>query len=153
MFSTQERPTRYVSMSDPTDPLASWSKHGFDLDGAHWPSVEHYFRAMGFEDPLLREEIRALDHPAKAEKLARKHRRRLRKDWDKLKVTYMLRGIYTKCRTHPEAAQALLDTGDEHIVETSQYDYFWGCGRDLRGDNRYGEALLAVRQRLREEAG
>jgi hypothetical protein len=63
----------------------------------------------------------------------------------------MTRAFYLKCRTHPEAAEALLATGERPILETSQYDYFWGCGRDLRGENAYGQVLMAVRQRLREE--
>lgn len=153
MFSIQDRATRRVSMTDPIDPLSGFSRHGFTLDGAEWPSVEHYFQAMSFEDEGLRDQIRSADHPAEARKIARKHRRRRRKGWDRLKATYMIRGIYTKCCTHPEVAKALLDTGDQHILETSQYDYFWGCGRDLRGENRFGEALLSVREKLREEAG
>jgi ribA/ribD-fused uncharacterized protein len=152
LFNDPERPTRRVSMSDATDPLASFSKHGFELDGADWPSVEHYFQAMAFEDPALRELVRAAAHPAEARKQARKHRRKRRRDWDKVKVTVMTRGTYIKCRTHPEVAEALLETGELHIVETSLYDYFWGCGRDLRGHNHYGNVLLNVRDKLRAEA-
>ena len=63
----------------------------------------------------------------------------------------MTRGIYVRCRTHPELAEALLDTGDTKIVENSNFDYFWGCGRDRRGENRYGKVLMNVRARLREE--
>jgi ribA/ribD-fused uncharacterized protein len=63
----------------------------------------------------------------------------------------MTRGIYIKCRTHKEAADALLETGDQKIVESSQYDYYWGCGRDGRGHNTYGRVLMAVRDKLREE--
>ena len=64
----------------------------------------------------------------------------------------MTRGTYIKCRTHPEVAAALLATGDLLIIETSQYDYYWGCGRDLRGDNVYGKVLMNVRTQLRKEA-
>ena len=63
----------------------------------------------------------------------------------------MTRGIYVRCRTHPELAEALLDTGDTKIVENSNFDYCWGCGRDRRGENRYGKVLMNVRARLREE--
>ena len=45
----------------------------------------------------------------------------------------------------------LLDSGDEPIRDTSLYDYFWGTGRDQGGENRFGEVLMAVRNRLREE--
>jgi predicted NAD-dependent protein-ADP-ribosyltransferase YbiA (DUF1768 family) len=58
---------------------------------------------------------------------------------------------YTKCHNHPEVAQRLLDTGDRTLVETSQYDYFWGLGRDRRGSNVYGAVLMDVRKKLQEE--
>jgi len=46
--------------------------------------------------------------------------------------------------------QALLDTQEEQLVENSQYDYFWGCGRDRRGDNHYGKVLMGIRSKLAE---
>ncbi len=142
-----------VSMTDATDPLASFSEHALSLDEADWPSVEHYFQGMKFESPELRELIRLTAHPADARKLANKHRRRIRADWKRIEKTIMTRGVYVKCRSHKDVAQQLLATGDRRIVETSQYDYQWGCGRDGRGNNAYGNVLMAVRAKLREQSG
>lgn len=139
-----------VSMTDASDPLASFSKHAVSLDGADWPSVEHYFQGMKFEAPELRELIRAAAHPADARKLAQRHRRQIRADWKRIEQTVMTRGVYIKCRRHEDAAARLLATGERRIVETSQYDYYWGCGRDGRGNNAYGNVLMAVRAKLRE---
>lgn len=47
---------------------------------------------------------------------------------------------------------ALVATGECLIMETSQYDYFWGCGRDTRGLSAYGKVLMGVRARLRRLA-
>jgi ribA/ribD-fused uncharacterized protein len=152
MFSSKSGPAPlYVSRSDAVNPLSSYSKHGFELDGELWPSVEHYYQGMKFEPGELRKAIRDAGHPAEAEKLAVKNKKRIRKDWKKVKETFMTRGIYIKCRAHPEVAEALMDTGDQKIVETSQFDYYWGCGRDGRGHNTFGEVLMAVRDKLREE--
>ena len=63
----------------------------------------------------------------------------------------MTRGFYIKCRTHPEVAKALLATDTRKIVESSMYDYYWGCGRDGRGHNTYGKVLMAVRDKLKTE--
>jgi len=142
-----------VSMTDATDPLASFSEHAVSLDEADWPSVEHYFQGMKFEAPELRELIRAAAHPADARKLAKKHRRRIRADWKRIEQTVMTRGVYVKCRSHTDVAEQLLATDDRRIVETSQYDYQWGCGRDGRGNNAYGNILMAVRAKLREQSG
>ena len=65
----------------------------------------------------------------------------------------MTRAVYIKCRTHEEVAAALLATGDQQIVESSQYDYYWGCGRDGRGHNAFGKVLMAVRDKLKQEQG
>ena len=86
-----------------------------------------------------------LNLPSVARRLARRNRRRIRDDWNTLRETYMTRGVYRKCRTSEDAASALLDTGERRIVETSQYDYYWGCGRDTRGLNTYGKVLMRVR--------
>jgi hypothetical protein len=63
----------------------------------------------------------------------------------------MTRAVYTKCKTHAEIAALLLSTGSNRLVENSQYDYFWGCGRDRRGTNSYGQVLMNVRDKLAAE--
>ena len=140
-----------VSMEDATDPLSAYSRHGFELDGEAWPSVAHYFEAMKFTDADLRKAICAADSPNKARRLAARNKRRIRDGWNKVRETYMTRGVYRKCHTSEFAAAALLGTGDRRIIETSQYDYYWGCGRDTRGLNTYGKVLMQVRAKLREE--
>ena len=151
IFDHRDIERLFISRTDVTNPLASYSKHEFTLDDAEWPSVEHYYQAMKFEDPAYREQIRQAAHPADAHTLGKSKKFGRRKDWDKVKEVYMTRGVYVKCRTHPEVAKALLDSGDIPIVESSQYDYYWGCGRDMRGKNAYGKILMNVRSKLREE--
>ncbi len=141
-----------VSMEDANDPLSAYSRHGFELDGEVWPSVAHYVEAMKFTDADLRKAICAAESPNAARQLARRDRRRIRNDWNSLRETYMTRGVYRKCRTSEDASTALLATGERRIVETSQYDYYWGCGRDTRGLNTYGRVLMQVRARLRDES-
>lgn len=150
-FSRSEAAPHYVSRTDPLNPLSSFSKHGFDLDGDTWPSVEHYYQAMKFKPGELRDNIRDSDHPAKAQKLAAKNKKSVRNDWKQVKEVIMTRGVYIKCRTHPDVANALLATEDRRIIENSQFDYFWGCGRDGRGHNTFGKVLMSVREKLRRE--
>jgi len=143
--------TLYLSRSDVNEPLSSFSRHGFELEGQFWPSVEHYFQGMKFEDSAHREKVRLAEHPARARRLGRSRFRRIRKDWSRVRRVMMTRAVYTKCRTHPDVAERLLGTGTAKLVENSQYDYFWGCGRDGRGHNTYGQVLMDVRRKLVEE--
>ena len=149
-FSRSDKPY-YLSRSDVNHPLSSFSKAGFELDGSEWPSVEHYYQGMKFEEGELRESIRAADHPEKARQLAEDNKGAVRKDWNQVREVMMTRAVYIKCRTHEEVAAALLATGDQKIVESSQYDYYWGCGRDGRGHNAFGKVLMAVRDKLKQE--
>ncbi|MGD8176249.1 NADAR family protein [Marinimicrobium sp. ARAG 43.8] len=83
-----------------------------------------------------------------ARKIGRGWLKRPRKDWEKIRTVAMTRAIYTQCQVHPDFAEALLATGEEDILEVSLYDYFWGLGRDLRGQNQYGKVLMAVRDKI-----
>ncbi len=151
IFKHPEKKYLTLSRSDPSHPLASYSKHAFELDGFEWPSVEHYYQAMKYEEPEYRELIRQAAHPADAAKLGKSKKHQKRRDWDKVRVTFMTRGSYIKCRTHQEVADLLLESGDIDIMEVSQYDYFWGGGRDMRGENAFGKLLMGIRDKLREE--
>lgn len=152
MFAKLPANALFVSMADANNPLSTYSKHAFESDGLEWPSAEHYFNAMKFVDPGYQEKIRTADHPALAHKMGKSWFRQKRNDWEKVRDAIMTRAIWIKCKTYPEVAQALLDTGDLPIVETSNFDYYWGCGRDTRGLNKYGKVLMAVRDRLQQES-
>jgi hypothetical protein len=123
---------------------------GFELEGMFWPSAEHYFQAMKFQDEALQAAIRAAATPKQAQQMGRKFwlRRKIRKDWAALKVTVMTRALYTRCKTHADAAAAVLATGERQLVEDNAYNYFWGCGRDRRGENQYGKIIMRLRSKL-----
>lgn len=141
----------FLSRADPQNRLGTYAAFSFELEGKVWPTVEHYFQGMKFTDDSRQEQIRAAASPEQARKLGRKRHKSLRRDWKQVRDTVMTRGVYVRCRTHPELANALLETGEQTIVENSNFDYVWGCGRDRRGENRYGKVLMNVRARLRQE--
>lgn len=152
LFPEYDENTIYFSRVDVDEVFGSYSEHGFTLEDKHWPSVEHYYQAMKFSDESYQDKIRQAAHPKTARKLGRSRFKKIRKDWATVKSVYMSRALYTKCRSYPEITEKLLQTSEEKLVESSAYDYYWGCGRDRRGTNMYGQVLMKVRAKLREEA-
>lgn len=151
IFSNNDDSTIYLSRSDSSEPLSSYSDHGFELEDLYWPTLEHYYQAMKFADPDYRQEIRLCETAKLANELGHARKPKRQKDWKKNRVIMMIRGMYIKCRTHEEVAQRLLQTGNDKLMENSQYDYYWGCGRDRLGHNHYGKVLMNVRNKLNEE--
>lgn len=141
----------YFARSDINQLLGTFSAHAFMLEDKEWPTVEHYFQAMKFEAGNHQNKIILASSPKKARKLGRVRSEKIRNDWASTKTVFMTRAVYTKCKTHAEVAALLLSTGSNRLVENSQYDYFWGCGRDRRGTNSYGQVLMNVRDKLAAE--
>jgi ribA/ribD-fused uncharacterized protein len=148
---THSSQLHYFSRVEVLQPFGTFSDHPFPLEEKIWPSVEHYFQAMQCEDELFQEKVRAAESPEIARKMGKKWFLKRRKDWKTVRSIYMTRAVYSKCKAYPEIAEALLATGMDRLVENSQYDYYWGCGRDRRGENMYGQVLMNVRDKLREE--
>jgi ribA/ribD-fused uncharacterized protein len=129
--------------------FSNFSRHGVELDGAWWPTVEHFFQAQKFEDPAYREKIRTVALPRDAKNLGRTRDRPLRADWDAVRDGVMLRAVRRKFETHPEIRALLLETGEEEIVENAPGDFYWGAGADGSGQNKLGKILMQVRGELR----
>jgi len=155
LFPEIDEDALFVCRSDSEELLGTYSPHSFTLDDKLWATIEHYFQAMKFEtvSPDYFEKIRLCDSPKQARKLGRSRFKKIRPDWLKVKRVVMTRAVYTTCRAHPEVAQVLLGSGESKILENSQYDYYWGCGRDRLAENTYGKVLMDVRAKIKKEQG
>lgn len=151
LFPEEDDDAIYLSRKDTEHPFSSFSIFPFTLDDQRWLSAEHYFQAMKFKEGKYRDRIANAKTATEAAKKGRTRLRRIRKDWKQVKQVVMTRAVYTKCKAHPDIAEQLLNTGQQRLVENSQYDYFWGCGRDRRGLNTFGKVLMNVREKLRSE--
>ena len=153
LFETHNENSLYLSMYDATENLSRFADTPFLLEDRLWPTVEHYYQALKFLNKETQQTILELKSPEQAIKFAKRWRNKfkVRKDWNNIKTTVMTRAIYTKCRTYPDIAEKLIATANEAIVENSQFNYFWGCGRDKRGNNHYGKILMNVRDKLIDE--
>jgi ribA/ribD-fused uncharacterized protein len=140
---------KFYSQSPTHRELSNFAPFPIELDGARWPTVEHYYQAQKFADPDLRHAIRQAEKPIIAKSLADKNKAAMRPDWDAVKDEVMLRAVRAKFAAHADLRTLLLATGDQDIAETAPTDYYWGVGRDGTGENRLGKIMERIRSELR----
>lgn len=141
---------RFYSVGDEYGEFSNFAAFPISIEGARWPTTEHYFQAQKFEDPAYRSRIRKAKTPMIAAQLGRDRSRKLRRDWESVKVGVMRDAVTAKFTTHPELAALLLSTGDAKLVEHTENDDYWGDGGDGTGKNMLGRILMEVRTKLRE---
>lgn len=139
----------YSTREKPYGCFSNFSRHGIDLEGGWWPTVEHYFQAQKFAGTPYATQIQQAATPKQAAELGRSRKHPLRPDWEQIKDEVMLRAVSRKFETHEELRTILLETGEEDIVENAPGDYYWGCGADGSGKNMLGKLLVKVRGTLR----
>jgi ribA/ribD-fused uncharacterized protein len=132
--------------------FSNFSRHGFELDGHYWPTVEHYFQSQKFAGTEHQRRIARSRTPKEAAQLGRDRSVSLRADWERVKDDVMRRAVLRKFETHQDIRKILINTGDAELVENAPGDYYWGCGADGSGQNKLGKILMEVRSILRERA-
>jgi ribA/ribD-fused uncharacterized protein len=140
----------FYSVAGEYGQLSNFAPYPVLLKGKRWPTSEHYFQAQKFEDAKDREAIRAVGSPSVAARMGRDRKRKLRRDWERVKVGVMREAVEAKFRQHDELRALLIETGDAMLVEHTDQDELWGDGGDGSGRNELGRIVMAVRDRLRE---
>ncbi len=145
----------FYHIDHPYGCFSNFSRHGFELDGQHWPTAEHYYQAQKFINTghaYLSQKIQRAQTPGEAAQIGRNPQHPLRSDWEVVKLTVMYAAIQAKFKTHTDIRLILLNTEDEYLVEDSPVDSFWGCGADRQGLNHLGRLLMQLRQELRQNS-
>ena len=141
---------RFYSVGDEFGEFSNFAAYPIKLDGAVWPTSEHYFQAQKFKDPRIQAKIRKAKTPMIAARMGRDRSKPLRRDWESVKVQVMDKALRAKFTQHTELAELLLSTGDEPLVEHTSNDAYWGDGGDGSGKNKLGHSLMRLREALRE---
>jgi ribA/ribD-fused uncharacterized protein len=129
--------------------LHNFSANAIVIDGITYPTAEHAFHALKFDDHRIREEIINSASPVAAFHLGKKYKPYRRADWDDIKVGVLEDIIRRKAQQNPDVKEALLLSGDEQIVEMNEHDDFWGSGADGNGMNHTGKILMKIRDELK----
>lgn len=119
----------------------------FEYDGIKYPSNEHFYQAMKFEDKNIRQQI-AL-HSASGLKSFTRSLGPIRSNWDQIKDKVMMTGLKYKFSIE-RYKDLLLSTGNEELVESNNWgDRYWGKVNGV-GENKLGTILMQIRTDLQK---
>lgn len=138
----------FYSTNDEFGEFSNFARFPIFLDGKRWRTSEHYFQAQKFDDTAYQEEIRLAKTAMKAAQLGRDRSRKLRREWESVKVSVMRTAVLAKFSQHEDLKTLLLSTGTRKLVEHTERDNYWGDGGDGSGKNRLGLILMEVRTEL-----
>lgn len=131
--------------------LSNFYASSFTYKGIHFTNSEAAFQSQ--KEPENAE--RYADRPPSfAKSMGRSAN--LRPDWEQVKDQVMYDVLYAKFTQNPELKEALLETGDETLVEvTTWHDRYWGICTcpNCRGvgRNQLGYTLMKLRNDFKEE--
>lgn len=139
---------RFYSVTDAYGAFSNFAPFPIVVRGERWATSEHYFQAQKFVDAKDRDAVRRAKTPMIAARLGRDRSRKLRRDWESVKVSIMRDAVEAKFSQHDELRALLLATGDAKLVEHTENDDYWGDGGDGSGKNMLGRVLMDVRAKL-----
>ena len=142
----------FYSVADDYGCFSNFAPYPIRLGGKTWPTSEHYFQAQKFDNPEHREAIRKAKSPMIAARMGRDRKKKLRREWESVKVSVMTEAVRAKFTQHDELRTILLATGDAKLVEHTANDDYWGDGGDGSGKNMLGQVLMRVRAELQAAA-
>ncbi|GJE95755.1 NADAR family protein [Phanerochaete sordida] len=146
-----EEPIYFYDRDQPYYEFTNFSPHEVWYDGKLYPTSEHLFQAQKFMQtaPDIAEHIRIQPSSKLALAEAQRLREHQRSDWFRVNRECMDLALEAKFTQHSSLHQLLLSTGDRGLVEASPVDPFWGYGKDMKGKNELGKALMRLRAQLR----
>jgi ribA/ribD-fused uncharacterized protein len=120
------------------------------VDGIAYSTVEHAYQAMKTTNHNERIMMSMERSPGKVKKEGRKLR--LRTGWDGVKLKIMTALVYLKFNANESYKSLLVETGNSEIIEDASGwdDSIWGIGKDGRGNNLLGTALMIARRMFNE---
>ncbi|CAE6439811.1 unnamed protein product [Rhizoctonia solani] len=157
---------------DRSHPFSMTSPHGIEFEGKLYPSAIHLWHALRFlRRPARRGRGRSAEenwHPELAEAIRQTAEPELmadqwanaggigkdgtimrslqRPDWEEVQMSKIDDVLALKFTQHPSLGQMLLSTHPAELLY--MWDGPWGAGRDLKGPNNLGKAVMRCRERL-----
>ena len=105
-------PIYFDTTTDAYGCFSNFSRHGFELDGRYWPTVEHYFQAQKFAGTEYIGHVARARTPKEAAERGRSRAVPSRPDWEAVKDGVMRAAVRLKFETHADIRAVLVGTGE-----------------------------------------
>lgn len=156
---------KYTFFWKTASPFSQWHPVGFTIDGIHYKTAEHYMmwkKAMLFGDAIKAEEVLQTNHPKDTKQKGKEVSGFNKEEWEQNCKRFVYEGNHAKFTQNPVMLKALMDTGDNLLVEASPYDKIWGIGLSEEqakktpeaqwpGTNWLGEVLTKLKEDLKQQ--
>ncbi len=154
------RPTQDGSVSKTC--FSQWFEAGFDVNGSHYPTAEHYMmaeKARLFGDHGAGQRILSAPTPGAVKVIGREIVGFDDETWLANRFRIVVEANHAKFSQNKALKEFLLNTGTRVLVEASPVDKIWGIGlaaddplaanpHEWQGLNLLGYALMEVRAQL-----
>jgi ribA/ribD-fused uncharacterized protein len=142
---------RFFKSTDPM-PQRTFSplyKHAFTVNGVEYPTLEHYLAHSKFitTDPEYAAEMLKEKNAALLAARAKSSEHKGREDYDTALDELLLIGLTAKF-ADASMSGPLRATGETPLEYASPRDAALGIGKDGKGQNKLGRALMALRASL-----
>jgi hypothetical protein len=133
--------------------FSGFSAHAIEVEGAVYPTLEHAYHCLRYDDPRIIKEIRSTRSPELAWAVSQKYKAsRLPKfSQEPEKLMLMESLIRAKFEQHEDVRRALRETREAEIVKKITTgppgDGFWDIG-DGTGANHVGKIWMKLRSEL-----
>lgn len=130
--------------------FSNFSSFQVEWMGYLWPTSEHAYQAARFFDssPEFVQKIKNARSAHEAFEIAQGNKQHQRDNWEVIKTEVMLEICRHKLQQNPYVWHKLQLTNNEHLVEDSPVDGFWGWGADRQGRNELGKVWMKLREEV-----
>ena len=144
---------------------SQWAMRNIVVDNVTFNCCEQIMmaeKARLFKDNESLNIIMSSESPATQKRQGRKVKNYDDNKWQEVCRDVVFKANYAKFTQHDDLKKKLLDTGDKVIVEASPYDSLWGVAlgpwddaildpANWKGKNWLGEAIMKVREKIKED--
>lgn len=133
--------------------FSPYTAHAIRLNGVTYPTTEHAYQCLRYNDQGIIDQILAAPSPVKAWEVSSRYKDRQVQGFKDRKLEVMKALLRLKAQQHDDVRKALLESGDrrivKHVFTYPPGDAFWDDGANGEGLNHMGKLWMEIRDELR----